>query len=108
VHAERGEQIQIVREIEESAVGDQVAAERDHERLAAERVDVRGDRLKPVDEPILTRQALPAGRLQRSGRAVRLRLPVCWVRDGLLLLGHGCEARAMRGATRGNISGLRV
>jgi hypothetical protein len=43
VHAECGEQVEVVREIEETAVGDEVSAESDYESLAAESMDVGGD-----------------------------------------------------------------
>ena len=40
-------------EIVETPVGDEVAAESDDEELPAESVDVRRDRLEPVDEAVL-------------------------------------------------------
>jgi hypothetical protein len=86
LHAERGEQVQVVRQIVEASVGDEVAAESDDEDLPAKSVDVRGDRLEPVDEAILARKPLPARRLRRIRRAlVRRRLDL-FVRDGVLLL----------------------
>jgi hypothetical protein len=43
VHAECGEQVEVVRKIEEAAIGDEVSAESDYESLAAKSMDVRGD-----------------------------------------------------------------
>lgn len=43
-----------MRQVVKTPVGDQIPAERDDENLAAERVDVRRDRLKPVNEAVLT------------------------------------------------------
>jgi hypothetical protein len=43
VHAERGEQVEVVRKIEEAAVGDEVSSESDDESLAAKSMDVGGD-----------------------------------------------------------------
>jgi hypothetical protein len=61
-HAERRQQIEIDREFAEAPVGDEVATERDDESLAAEGVDVRCGRLKPVDEPVLCRKPQAARR----------------------------------------------
>jgi hypothetical protein len=58
LHAQRCEKVEIVREVEESPVGDDVAAERDYENLPPKRVYVRSHRLEPVDETILARQPL--------------------------------------------------
>jgi hypothetical protein len=44
-----------MREVQEAAVCDYFSAESDDEYLAAKRVDVRRDRLEPVDESILAR-----------------------------------------------------
>jgi hypothetical protein len=55
LHAQGREQIQIVREIVEPSVGNEVAAESDDEYLSSESMDVRRDRLKPVDEAVLAR-----------------------------------------------------
>jgi hypothetical protein len=52
-HAQRREQVEIVRESQEAAVGNDLAAESDDEGLAAKSVDVGRDRLEPVDEPVL-------------------------------------------------------
>ena len=74
-HAQRREKIQIVCEIEETAIRNQIAAERDDERLATEGVYVGRDRLEPVDEAILAGQALTASRLRGVTTALaRLRL----------------------------------
>src|SRR5690606_37429823 len=71
-HAKGGEQIEIVREIEEAAVGEDLATEGDHEPLAAERVDVGCDRLEPVDEAVLGGQAV-AAQAALNGLALRRR-----------------------------------
>jgi hypothetical protein len=92
LHAERGEQVQVVGEIEEPPVGDQIAAECDDKDLAAECVDVRRDRLEPVDEPILAGKALPARRLGAFRRAVIPRWRVLFDRNG------SAPARASRAA----------
>ena len=48
--AEAVQQVEVVDDAEERLVGDDFAAERDDERLAAERVDVRRRRADPVHE----------------------------------------------------------
>ena len=48
--AEAVQQVEVVDDAEERVVGDDLAAERDDERLAAERVDVRRRRADPVHE----------------------------------------------------------
>jgi len=53
-YAQRRKQVEIVRESQEAAVGDDLAAESDDEGLAAKSVDVGRDRLEPVDEPVLS------------------------------------------------------
>ena len=68
-HAERGEQVQVVRQVEEAPIADQIAAEGDDEGLAAKSVDIGRDRLKPVDEAVLTRQTLPGYGMRRFARA---------------------------------------
>jgi hypothetical protein len=68
--AQRGKQVQIVREVDEAAVGDEITAERDDEGLAAKGVDVGSNRLKPVDEAILARKPLPARRGRARNRAI--------------------------------------
>ena len=50
VDAEAVQQVEVVDDAEERVVGDDLAAERDHERLAAERVDVGRRRADPLDE----------------------------------------------------------
>jgi hypothetical protein len=80
LHAERGEQVEVVREIVEAPVAREVAAERDDEDLAAESVDVRRDRLEPVDEAVLAGQAL-APRRRRIGGAVVPRWRVLSLRN---------------------------
>ena len=50
VHAEAVQQVEVVDDAEERVVGDDLAAERDDERLAAKRVDVRRRRADPLDE----------------------------------------------------------
>ena len=50
VHAEAVQQVEVVDDAEERVVGDDLAAERDDERPAAERVDVRRRRADPLDE----------------------------------------------------------
>jgi hypothetical protein len=92
LHAERGEQVEIVREVEEAAVGDQIPAESDDEDLAPKRVDIRRDRLEPVDEPVLAGKALPARRLGTFRRAVIPRWRVLFDRNG------SAPARASRAA----------
>jgi hypothetical protein len=92
VHAERREEVEVVREIEEAAVGDEIAAERDHENLAAECMDVRGDRLEPVDEAILARKALATRRLRRFSVAVRARQLLVSIRNGPLLPARAANA----------------
>jgi hypothetical protein len=67
LHAERGEEVQVVRKVVEAPVGREIAAERDDEDLAAKSVDVRRDRLEPVDEAVLAGQALTPRR-RRIGR----------------------------------------
>jgi hypothetical protein len=84
LHAESGEQVQIVREVEETAVGDQVAAEGDDENLSAESVYVGGDRLEPVDEAVLAGKPLAARRLRPARAGVSPRLLVFCNRDGVL------------------------
>jgi hypothetical protein len=81
LHAERGEEVQVVGEIVEAAVGREVTAESDDENLAAERMNIRSDRLKPVDEPVLARKALPARRLRPFSRAIFPRRRVLSVRN---------------------------
>ena len=76
VNAEGGEQIEVVREIEEATIGHEIAAKSDNENLAAKSVDIRRDRLKPVDETVLTGQTLPAHRLQRVARTFSSRFLV--------------------------------
>ena len=49
-HAQRGQQIQVVSERDELAIGHHLAAECHHEGPAAERVDVRRRGAEPVDE----------------------------------------------------------
>ena len=68
-HAESGEQVQVVREVEEAAVGHHLAAERDDESLAAEGVDIGRDRLEPVDEAVLRSTAAAAAAPARRGSA---------------------------------------
>jgi hypothetical protein len=68
LHAQRRQQVEIVGEIEEAAVRGEIAAKSDDEDLAAERMDVRSDRLEPVDEAVLGRKPL-APRLLRGVRA---------------------------------------
>ena len=63
LNAERREQIEVVGEIEEAAVGHEIAAKGDHEDLAPERVDLRSDRLEPVDETVLAGKPLAPRRL---------------------------------------------
>ncbi len=102
VNAECREQIQVGREIEEAVFGDEIAAERDHERLAAKRMDIGCNRLEPVDEAILARQTLAPGRgLRCAGRAIGRRVRICWLRDGVLLLYHACERPAWLRVRRG-------
>ena len=50
VHAEAVQQVEVVDDAEERVVGDDLAAERDDEGLAAERVDVGRRRADPLDE----------------------------------------------------------
>jgi hypothetical protein len=88
VHAERGEQVQIVREVEEAAVRYHVTAKRNDEDLAAERVDIGGDRLEPVDKSILARKSLTTNGLRVcTGCAARTIL--VFACDGALLLARG-------------------
>jgi hypothetical protein len=68
-HAQRREKVQVVGEIEKAAIADDVAAEADDENLAPERMNVRRDGLKPVDEPVLRGQSLATRR--RGGRVRR-------------------------------------
>ena len=49
-HAEAGEQIEVVRQRDELAVGHDLAAEGDDERAPTEGVDVRRRGAEPVDE----------------------------------------------------------
>ena len=48
--AEAGKQVEVMRQLDELAVRDHFAAERDHESAPAERVDVRRDGTEPGDE----------------------------------------------------------
>ena len=48
--AEAGEQIEVVRQLNELAVRDHFAAEGDYEGTSAERVDIRRDGTEPCDE----------------------------------------------------------
>jgi hypothetical protein len=63
VHAQRGEKIQVMSQVEEAAVRNEVTAEGDDENLAAKRVDVGSDGLEPVDEPVLAGETLAPRRL---------------------------------------------
>ena len=65
LRAERGEQVQVVGEVEEPAISHDIATERDNEGIAAEGVDIGRDRLKPVDETVLARKPLPPRHLRR-------------------------------------------
>ena len=81
-HAKRGKQVQVLGEVEEAAVRDDVAAERDDERLAAERVDVRRDRLEPVYEAVLWPQARSRrGALRRLGARLAVALSFSLAND---------------------------
>src|SRR5690242_15808552 len=82
LHAQRSEQVEIVRQIEEAAVSDQIAAECNDEDLAAKSMDVRSDRLEPVDEAILTREPLPPGRLLAAICSIACSLILLPVRNG--------------------------
>jgi hypothetical protein len=66
-HAQRSEQIQIDRKLDEAAVVDELAAERDDEGPAAERVNIGRDRLEPVDEAVLAGQPRAARRRRCFG-----------------------------------------
>jgi hypothetical protein len=48
--AETGKQVEVMGQLDELAVRDYFAAERDHESASAERVDVRRDGTEPGDE----------------------------------------------------------
>ncbi len=66
VDAEAVQQVEVVDDAEERVVGDHLAAERDDERPAAERVDVRRRRADPLDERA-------RGRGMDGRRGVRIR-----------------------------------
>jgi hypothetical protein len=85
LHAERGEQIQVVREIEEPAIRDEIAAEGDDKDFPAEGVDVWSDRLEPVDEAVLTGEALTPRRLSSVSCASFARFLILSARDAALL-----------------------
>lgn len=70
LHAERGEQVQVVGKVEEAAIGNEIAAERDDESLPAERMNIWRYRLEPVDETVLTGESLTPRRLGVFSRAV--------------------------------------
>ena len=57
-------------EIEEAAVGDEIAAKGDDESLAAERVYIGSDRLEPVDETVLAGEPLTPRGLRVLSRGV--------------------------------------
>jgi hypothetical protein len=86
LHAQRSEQVEIVRQIEEAPVSDQIPAERDDKDLAAESMNVRSDRLEPVDEAILTREPLPTRRLLAGICGIACGLILLPVRNGPLLI----------------------
>ena len=95
LHPERCEQVQVMSEIEESPIGDEVAAESNDENLAAERMDVGGDRLEPVDEAILGGETLTPHRMGSIGtRAVPVRV-VLTCRDRVLLQRAATVARIL-------------
>jgi hypothetical protein len=99
LYAQGCEKVQVVREIVEPSVGDEIAAKRDDEDLAAERVDVRGDRLEPVDEAVLAGEALAPRRLRSIGaRGFRV----------LLILAYGDRVLLLRRGLRGYYARLRV
>ena len=74
VHAEAVQQVEVVDDAEKRVVGDDFAAERDDERLAAERVDVRRRRADPLDERA-------RGRRMRGRRGVGIRRHRRWRRE---------------------------
>jgi hypothetical protein len=75
-------------DIEKTPVGDDIAAESDDEDLAAECMDVRGDRLEPVDESILARKSLTTNGLRVCTGCAARTIIVCAC-DGALLLARG-------------------
>ena len=86
LHAERGEQIEIVREIEEAAVRNDISAKRDDERLAAKSMYVGRYRLEPVDEPVLARKPLTPNALRVCTAGVAARTALVRIGNGALLL----------------------
>ena len=59
--AQRRQQVQVMRQMEKPPVGNHFAAEGNDKNLAAESVNIRCDRLEPVDESILGREARTRG-----------------------------------------------
>jgi len=52
-YAQRGQQVQVMGQVKKSPVGDHLATKSNDKNLPTEGVNIRCDRLKPVDKPIL-------------------------------------------------------